>query len=76
MSPPVSPDTKAALILDPFSPWNQAPNDEPVCVVRASEWREVLFMALRMKPNTEPYRKMYATAMRMKAYSDENDIPF
>jgi hypothetical protein len=64
--------TKVQQILSPHSAWNQAPNDEPVLVLRASDWQEVLFMAVRGKFNKE----LHEQAMKMKAYSNENDIPF
>ena len=64
--------TKAQQILDPHSAWNQAPNDEPVFVLRASQWREVFFMAVR-----GPFdRTLHDAAMKMKEFSDDNDIPF
>jgi hypothetical protein len=63
---------KAQEIIDPNSAWNRTPNEEPVFVLRASDWREVFFMAVRGPFN----RALHDYAMKMKAFSDDNDIPF
>lgn len=68
--------TKNEQILDPRSAWNQAPGDEPVCALRACEWREVLFMALRKPVGSEQYKRLFALSQEMKSYSDDEDIPF
>lgn len=64
--------TKAQQITQVNSDWNQAPNDEPVLVLRASQWQEVLFMAVRGKFNKELHEK----AQQMREYHLDNDIPF
>jgi hypothetical protein len=67
--------TKAQMILDQQSDWNQAPNDEPIFVVRANNWRAVIFLAALVK-NDAATAMCLNHAEHMKQYNDENDIPF
>lgn len=66
--------TKNEAILDPQSDWNQAHDDEPLFVVRANNWRAVIFLAALAK-NSAASAMALNHAERMKAYSDEDDIP-
>lgn len=68
--------TKNEQILSPHSAWNRAPNDEPICVIRAVCWREVMFMALRQPPGSKDYIELFALSQEMKAFSDDDSIPF
>lgn len=70
--------TKQEQILDPWSAWNAAPNAEPVFVVRADDWRLVMFLAaftLHQGGRTAP-SQLLESAVEMKEWSDANDIPF
>lgn len=68
--------TKMEQILDPYSRWNQTPNDEPVVVLRAEEWRRVIALAI-VKERTDPMGNLLLQwGLQMKQYYDENDIPF
>lgn len=67
--------TKNEQILDPQSDWNQAANDEPVFIVRANNWRAVLFLAAIVK--AAGATEMCLNHMEeMKAFHEGNDIPF
>lgn len=70
--------TKAQQVLDPYSRWNASANDEPVFVLRAEDWRYVMLLALNAKDKGGHMSmpSLYAQAVEMKAYSDENTIPF
>jgi hypothetical protein len=70
--------TKAQQILDLHSAWNQAPNDEPVFVIRCDDWRYVMFLALNSKDKggNRCMQALFKQALEMKKYHDENDIPF
>lgn len=68
--------TKIEQVLNVQSAWNQAPNDEPVFVVRAEDWSIIMRAALSGDPST-PWRKMlFDHAIEMRAYDKDNDIPF
>ena len=69
--------TKNEAILDPQSDWNLAADDEPVFVVRANNWRAVIFLAALAKNDAATAMCLNA-AERMRAWScDEDDkIPF
>lgn len=70
--------TKVQQILDPWSTWNQAHNNEPVFVVKAEDWRFILlFAALTTDKGgrTSP-QQLIDQALAMKKWHDENDIPF
>lgn len=70
--------TKVQQILDPYSLWNTLPNDEPVFVLRAEDWRYVMLLALNSKDKGShmSMQSLYAQAVEMKQYHDDNDIPF
>jgi hypothetical protein len=67
--------TKNELILDPFSPWNQANGDEPLLIIRAEDWKVVLFLAA-LQNNNERTIQYALSAEALKKWHDENDIPF
>lgn len=71
--------TKNEQILDPQSDWNRAENNEPVFVVRANNWRAVIFLAALVK-NDASTAMCLNHAERMKAWNDnggcDDDIPF
>lgn len=68
--------TKGEQILDQHSRWNQAPNNEPIFVLRAEDWRRVMALAI-VRDGTDPMQKLlFDWATAMKEYHDENDIPF
>lgn len=67
--------TKVQQILDPHSDWNQAPNDEPVFVLRANNWRAAMYLALIVEG--EKARQIaFDAALELKNYHEDNDIPF
>jgi len=70
--------TKVQQVLDPWSVWNQAPNDEPLFILKAEEWRYVMLLALNSKDKggRMSMQELYDKAVAMKKYHDENDIPF
>lgn len=68
--------TKGAQIINPQSDWNQAPNEEPVFVLRAVNWKAALILIALTKSNNRTSDELLATAMAMKKYHDDNDIPF
>lgn len=70
--------TKGEHLLMQYGPWNAAPLDEPVLIVRAEDWRLVLAMAAVAtdKGGRMTAQELLAQAVEMKAYSDENTIPF
>lgn len=71
--------TKNEYILDPRSDWNAAEDNEPVFVVRASNWRAVIFLAA-LVTNKDATGWALNVAERMKAWDDatvsDDDIPF
>ena len=71
--------TKNEAILDPRSDWNQAEDNEPIFVVRANNWRAVIFLAALVK-NDEATAMCLNHAERMKRWHDaevsDDDIPF
>lgn len=67
--------TKVQQILNPKSDWNQAPNEEPVFVVRANNWRAAMFLAL-IVDGKDARKFAFDAALELKKYHDENDIPF
>jgi hypothetical protein len=69
--------SKNEYILDPRSDWNNAADDEPIFVVRANNWRAVIFLAALLRTN-EATGWCLNVAERMKAWGcDEDDkIPF
>lgn len=72
--------TKNEYILDPKSDWNNAENDEPVFVVRASNWRAVIFLAA-LVTNKDATGWCLNVAERMRAWDmdelpTDDDIPF
>jgi hypothetical protein len=69
--------SKNEYILDPRSDWNNAADDEPIFVVRANNWRAVIFLAALLRTN-EATGWCLNVAERMKAWDcDEDDkIPF
>lgn len=70
------PETKAQQILNPHSDWNQAQNDEPVFVIRASNWKAALQIAILVQ-NPQASKIVLESAMAMRAYHLANDeIPF
>jgi hypothetical protein len=70
------PQTKAQQILDPHSDWNQTPNDEPIYILRAVNWKPVLVLAALVKGDNRAVDAMLETAMKMRDYDRDNDIPF
>ncbi len=69
--------TKAQQILDRFSDWNQTPNDEPVFVLRAINWKAALIVVALCNDNPNCTKEeLLQVALDMKRYSNENDIPF
>jgi hypothetical protein len=70
--------TKQEWILNPHSPWNAAPNNEPVMVIRADQWRYVMLLALNTKDKGgwTSMPELYKQAVEMKKYFEDNDIPF
>lgn len=70
------PETKAQQILNPHSDWNQAQNDEPVYVIRASNWKAAMIIAILAK-NEQAGDIVVQVAMAMRSYHKANDeIPF
>lgn len=67
--------TKNEQILDPQSDWNQAKDDEPVFVIRAYNWRAVIFMAAIVKDDKATCMCLNH-AEAMKRYYQDDDIPF
>lgn len=69
-------NTKSQLILDPYSVWNQAHINEPLVILRSDDWRRVMEIAL-VKESCDPaFMILFNAALKLKAYHDENDIPF
>jgi hypothetical protein len=70
--------TKVQQVLNPFSPWNAAPNAEPVFVIRAEDWRYIMLLALNSKDKGGHMcmQSLFDQALEMKKYHDDNDIPF
>ena len=70
------PETKAQQVLNRDSDWNQAANDEPVYVIRASNWKATMMIAVLAR-NDEAGKIVLESAMAMRKYHLENDeIPF
>jgi len=67
--------TKAQQILDPQSDWNQTPNEEPVFVLRALNWKAALIVAAMAK-DSRTSQEMMDVALAMRKYHTETDIPF
>lgn len=70
------PETKAQQILNRHSDWNQTPNDEPVFVIRAVNWKAVLALAGMVKGDNACLDAMIETAIAIRDYTRDNDIPF
>lgn len=70
-------NTKSQMILDPYSVWNQAGNNEPLVILRSNDWREVMAIALIKEDIKDPaFKILFEAALKLKEYHDENDIPF
>jgi hypothetical protein len=69
--------TKKEQVLEFHSDWNQAKDNEPIFVVRANNWRALIFLAALVK-NDAATEMCLNVAERMKAWdADEDDkIPF
>jgi hypothetical protein len=67
--------TKNELVLDPFSPWNQAHNDEPLLIIRAEDWKIAVFLAA-LQTNNDKTVHYLNSAEALKRWHDDNDIPF
>lgn len=59
--------TKNEAILDPKSDWNLADDNEPVFVVRANNWRAVIFLAA-LVTSAEGTAMCMNHAERMRSY--------
>lgn len=71
------PHTKNEYILDPRSDWNTCGGDEPVFVVRANNWRAIIFLAAMVKSEEATAMCLNAAeAMRAWHLDDDDDIPF
>jgi hypothetical protein len=69
--------TKNEQILDPNSDWNRADNDEPIFVVRANNWRAVVFLAALIKGDDATWLCLNnAEAMKRWHLDGDDDIPF
>ena len=69
--------TKNEQILDPNSDWNKAEGDEPIFVVRANNWRAVIFLAALIKVDQGTWLCLNnAEAMKRWHCDDDDDIPF
>jgi len=68
--------TKAQQVLDPQSDWNQAGNDEPVFVLRANNWRAALLLIAVTKGDNRTVDDLLETALAMRKWHIENDIPY
>lgn len=64
--------TKNEYILDPKSDWNLAADDEPVFVVRANNWRAIIFLAA-LVTNNDSTGWCLNVAERMRAWYCEED---
>lgn len=68
--------TKMKQILDPYSQWNMVPDNEPVVVLRAEDWRRVMELSI-VRDLSDPMGKLlFDWACEMREYHIENDIPF
>lgn len=68
--------TKAEMILDPHSVWNQVANNEPLVILRSEDWRRVMALAI-VKESCDPAHKiLFEAALALKQYFEDNDIPF
>ncbi len=70
------PETKQQQVLNPHSDWNQAANDEPVFVIRANNWKAALIVAALAKDDNGSAKALIDTALAMREYHLDNDIPF
>lgn len=70
------PETKAQQILNPQSDWNQAHNDEPVFVIRATNWKAAMVVVALATKDNATSDALLETAIAMRSYSRDNDIPF
>lgn len=70
------PQTKQQQILDPHSDWNQAANDEPVFVIRAVNWKAAILVASLVKDDNGSSIALFESALAMREYHIDNDIPF
>lgn len=69
--------TKNEAILDPRSDWNLAADDEPVFVVRANNWRAVIFLAALVKNDAATAMALnHAERMRAWCCDEDDKIPF
>jgi hypothetical protein len=70
--------TKQEQILDRWSTWNVTPNEGPVFVLRADDWRFVMLIAgfTDRQGGRTSATQLIECALKMKEWSDANDIPF
>ena len=68
--------TKAQQITQINSDWNQADINEPVFVLRARNWKVALIVVALVKDDKHTIDDLIKSALEMKAWSDENEIPF
>lgn len=69
--------TKNEQILDPNSDWNKAEDNEPIFVVRANNWRAVIFLAATVKSDEATWLCLnQAEAMKTWHLDGDDDIPF
>lgn len=72
------PYSKKEQMLDPKSDWNQAPMGEPVFVLRALNWKAALVVIglIAKDDGNRTVEDLPETALAMRDYNIENDIPF
>jgi hypothetical protein len=68
--------TKAKQITQLNSDWNQADINEPVFVLRARNWKVALIIVALVKDNNRTTEDLLQSALEMKHWADENEIPF